>query len=183
MSTPNQASSMQLAGDFVDEVSLKNPQSFRILSPDELESNKVGKILVRSGRNFQWDQYSRAQGDRVIEILSEHCCQGFTLGYTLTGRTAVIPSYESFLGIIHTMGVQNSKFSKIARSLTWRGDVSSINYIETSTWARQEHNGFSHQNPPFIGAALNLKADIARVESSTGYQLLFEYSTPLFTIQ
>uniref|UniRef100_A0A8H7MY69 Xylulose 5-phosphate/Fructose 6-phosphate phosphoketolase N-terminal domain-containing protein n=1 Tax=Bionectria ochroleuca TaxID=29856 RepID=A0A8H7MY69_BIOOC len=78
-------------------------------------------------------------------------------GYTLTGRTALFPSYESFLGIVHTMMVQYCKFSKLARQTDWRRDISSINYIETSTWARQEHNGFSHQNPSFIGAVLNIK--------------------------
>ncbi|KAL7791888.1 XFP N-terminal domain-containing protein [Trichoderma ceciliae] len=158
-----QASSMQQSGKFLDGVAQKNMQTFRIFSPDELESNKLSAVLKHSGRNFQWDQYSRAQGGRVIEILSEHCCQGFLQGYTLTGRTAVFPSYESFLGIIHTMMIQYAKFSKIGRGLSWRGDLSSINYIETSTWARQEHNGFSHQNPSFIGAVLNLKADTARV--------------------
>lgn len=84
-------------------------------------------------------------------------------GYTLTGRTALFPSYESFLGIIHTMMIQYSKFNKVAREVEWRGPLSSINYIESSTWARQEHNGFSHQNPSFIGAVLNLKAEVARV--------------------
>ncbi|UKZ79464.1 hypothetical protein TrVFT333_007219 [Trichoderma virens FT-333] len=158
-----QASSMQQSGKFLDDVARKNMQTFRIFSPDELESNKLSAVLDHSGRNFQWDQYARAQGGRVIEILSEHCCQGFLQGYTLTGRTAIFPSYESFLGIIHTMMIQYAKFSKMSRKLSWRGDLSSINYIETSTWARQEHNGFSHQNPSFIGAVLNLKADTARV--------------------
>ncbi|KAF3076588.1 hypothetical protein CFAM422_001129 [Trichoderma lentiforme] len=159
----DQASSMQQSGKFLDDVARKNMKTFRIFSPDELESNKLSAVLDHSGRNFQWDQYARAQGGRVIEILSEHCCQGFLQGYTLTGRTAIFPSYESFLGIIHTMMIQYAKFSKISRKLSWRGDLSSINYIETSTWARQEHNGFSHQNPSFIGAVLNLKAETARV--------------------
>ncbi|KFY25817.1 hypothetical protein V491_01580 [Pseudogymnoascus sp. VKM F-3775] len=83
--------------------------------------------------------------------------------YTLTGGTAILPSYESFLGIIHTMMVQYSKFNKMARETNWRTNISSINYIETSTWTRQEHNGFSHQNPSFIGAVLNLKPHTARV--------------------
>ena len=99
----------------------------------------------------------------MIEILSEHTCQGFLQGYTLTGRTGLFPSYESFLGIVHTMMVQYSKFNKMARETSWRKDISSINYIETSTWTRQEHNGFSHQNPSFIGAVLNLKPGAARV--------------------
>ncbi|EKJ78242.1 hypothetical protein NXS19_011453 [Fusarium pseudograminearum] len=156
-------SCMKQVGNFLNQVIKENPKSFRIFSPDELESNKLSAVFENTGRNFQWDEFSRAQGGRVIEILSEHCCQGWMQGYTLTGRTALFPSYESFLGIIHTMMVQYSKFNKIARETNWRGDLSSINYIETSTWARQEHNGFSHQNPSFIGSVLNLKAEAARV--------------------
>ncbi|RKL33323.1 putative phosphoketolase [Fusarium oxysporum] len=144
----SQNSCMKQTGDFLNQVIKENPKSFRIFSPDELESNKLSAVFENTGRNFQWDEFSRAQGGR---------------GYTLTGRTALFPSYESFLGIIHTMMVQYSKFNKIARETNWRGDLSSINYIETSTWARQEHNGFSHQNPSFIGSVLNLKAEAARV--------------------
>ncbi|KAK4245786.1 D-xylulose 5-phosphate/D-fructose 6-phosphate phosphoketolase-domain-containing protein [Corynascus novoguineensis] len=140
-----------------------NPNTIRLFSPDELESNKLDAVLEHTQRNFQWDQYSRANGGRVIEVLSEHTCQGFMQGYTLTGRTALFPSYESFLGIVHTMMLQYSKFVKIAREVSWRGDLPSIDYIETSTWARQEHNGFSHQNPSFIGAVLNIKPEAARV--------------------
>jgi xylulose-5-phosphate/fructose-6-phosphate phosphoketolase len=91
----------------------RNPKSFRIFSPDELVSNKLDAVLRDSGRNFQWDIASRAKGGRVIEILSEHTCQGMLQGYTLTGRTGLFPSYEAFLGIIHTMMVQYSKFVKM----------------------------------------------------------------------
>ncbi|KAK0649233.1 XFP N-terminal domain-containing protein [Cercophora newfieldiana] len=156
-------SCMQVTGKYLDQVFQANPTTIRLFSPDELESNKLSAILDHTQRNFQWDQYSRANGGRVIEVLSEHDCQGFMQGYTLTGRTAIFPSYESFLGIVHTMMVQYSKFVKIAQEVKWRGDLASINYIETSTWARQEHNGFSHQNPSFIGAVLNVKAESARV--------------------
>jgi xylulose-5-phosphate/fructose-6-phosphate phosphoketolase len=156
-------SCMKAVGSYLDTVFQANPSSIRLFSPDELESNKLNAILDHTQRNFQWDQYSRANGGRVIEVLSEHDCQAFMQGYTLTGRTAIFPSYESFIGIVHTMMVQYSKFVKIAREVKWRGDLSSINYIETSTWARQEHNGFSHQNPSFIGAVLNLKPECARV--------------------
>ncbi|KAK3177083.1 hypothetical protein OEA41_008411 [Lepraria neglecta] len=158
-----QASCMQTIGELLDQTMVDNPKSFRIFSPDELVSNKLDAVFRHTGRNFQWDEFSNARGGRVIEILSEHTCQGFMQGYTLTGRTALFPSYESFLGIIHTMMVQYSKFNKMARETTWRRDVSSINYLETSTWTRQEHNGFSHQNPSFIGAVLNLKPSAARV--------------------
>lgn len=163
VSKQDMASSMRQIGKLLKSVAEENPHRFRMFSPDELESNKLDAILDIAGRNFQWDQYSRANGGRVIEVLSEHLCQGFMQGYTLTGRTALFPSYESFLGIIHTMMAQYSKFNKVARDVQWRGHLASINYIETSTWARQEHNGFSHQNPSFIGAVLKLKAEAARV--------------------
>ena len=84
-------------------------------------------------------------------------------GYTLTGRTALFPSYEAFLTIVHSMMVQYAKFGKMAQETTWRQPIGSINYLETSTWTRQEHNGYSHQNPSFIGAVLNLKPTAARV--------------------
>lgn len=92
---------------------LRNPTTFRIFSPDELVSNKLDAVLDDSGRNFQWDIASRGKGGRVIEILSEHTCQGMLQGYTLTGRTGLFPSYEAFLGIVHTMMVQYAKFAKM----------------------------------------------------------------------
>ncbi|KAK0450158.1 phosphoketolase [Armillaria borealis] len=144
----SQESCMKAIGRFLKEVVDQNPSTFRIFSPDELVSNKLDAVLENSGRNFQWDIASRASGSR---------------GYTLTGRTGLFPSYEAFLGIVHTMMVQYAKFAKIAAETSWRQDVGSINYLETSTWTRQEHNGFSHQNPSFIGAVLNLKSISARV--------------------
>jgi xylulose-5-phosphate/fructose-6-phosphate phosphoketolase len=158
-----QVSSMKVVGDYLDKVFTANPKGIRLFSPDELESNKLSSVLNHTGRDFQWDEFSRAKGGRVIEILSEHTCQGLMQGYTLTGRTALFPSYESFLGIVHTMMVQYSKFVKMAKEVSWRNPNASINYLETSTWARQEHNGFSHQNPSFIGAVLNVKPEMARV--------------------
>jgi len=156
-------SCMKAVGTLLDQTMQDNPKTFRIFSPDELVSNKLDAVFNHTGRNFQWDEFSWGQGGRVIEILSEHCCQAFLQGYTLTGRVGLFPSYESFLGIIHTMMVQYAKFNKINLEVPWRGDIGSINYIETSTWTRQEHNGFSHQNPSFIGAVLNLKPTAARV--------------------
>jgi xylulose-5-phosphate/fructose-6-phosphate phosphoketolase len=159
----NEDSSMLISGKFLNQVIIDNPTNMRIFSPDELESNKLSAVFESTGRNMQWDQFSRNQGGRVIEMLSENTLQGMLQGYTMTGRTGLFPSYESFLGIIHTMMVQYSKFGKMANEVKWRGKLSSINYIETSTWTRQEHNGFSHQNPSFIGAVLNLKPSAARV--------------------
>lgn len=168
-----QASEMKVTGLFLKKVIEANPSTFRIFSPDELESNKLSAVLESTGRNFQWDDQARGRGGRVIEILSEHTCQGFMQGYTLTGRHALFPSYESFLGIVHTMMVQYAKFNKLSRQVDWRGDLASINYIETSTWARQEHNGFSHQNPSFIGAVMNLKAEAARVSDFSCLSICF----------
>jgi xylulose-5-phosphate/fructose-6-phosphate phosphoketolase len=93
-------SCMKVTGKFLDKVFQENPNTIRLFSPDELESNKLDAVLDHTQRNFQWDEYSRANGGRVIEVLSEHNCQGFMQGYTLTGRTAIFPSYESFLGIV-----------------------------------------------------------------------------------
>lgn len=108
-----EVSSMKVTGQFIDEVFKKNPHTVRLFSPDELESNKLDASLKNTNRTFQWDQFSKDRGGRVIEILSEHTCQAFMQGYTLTGRTGIFPSYESFLGIIHTMMVQYSKFNKM----------------------------------------------------------------------
>ncbi|KAI0035422.1 XFP N-terminal domain-containing protein [Vararia minispora EC-137] len=159
----SQTSCMKAVGEFLHDVVERNPETFRMFSPDELVSNKLDAVLRDSGRNMQWDIASRAQGGRVIEILSEHTCQAMLQGYTLTGRTGLFPSYEAFLGIVATMMVQYSKFIKMGKETKWRQPVGSLNYIETSTWTRQEHNGFSHQNPAFIGSVLNLKPEVARV--------------------
>ena len=115
-----QASCMKVCGELLDQIFVDNPHSIRVFSPDELVSNKLDAVFKHTGRNFQWDEFSNGQGGRVIEILSEHTCQGFMQGYTLTGRTALFPSYESFLGIIHTMMVQYSKFNKMVRCPSYR---------------------------------------------------------------
>lgn len=128
MEKGQQASNMEVVGNLLDQVLQRNPHDMRIFSPDELESNKLENVLKHTGRNFQWDQYSRHQGGRVVEVLSEHTCQGMMQGYTLTGRTALFPSYESFLGIIHTMMVQYSKFRKIVRNpLHYHLDLTAAN--------------------------------------------------------
>lgn len=115
VSTSSQASCMITIAQLLKQVIIDNPDTFRIFSPDELESNKLGAVLEITGRNMQWDVAYRGQRGRVIEILSEHTCQGMLQGYTLTGRTALFPSYEAFLGIVNTMMVQYSKFAKMVR--------------------------------------------------------------------
>lgn len=111
-------SAMKAAGKLLNEVMMQNPHSVRLFSPDELESNKLDGVLEKTNRNFQWDEFSNARGGRVIEVLSEHMCQGFMQGYTLTGRVGILPSYESFLGIIHTMMVQYAKFIKMVSMIS-----------------------------------------------------------------
>lgn len=117
-----ETSCMKAVGSLLDQTMVNNPKSFRIFSPDELVSNKLDAVFDHTGRNFQWDEFSNAKGGRVVEILSEHTCQGFMqgkyyyqcnlkrlltiIGYTLTGRTSLFPSYESFLNIVGTMMVQ-----------------------------------------------------------------------------
>lgn len=109
----SEESAMKAVGRFINETFIQNPRNVRLFSPDELESNKLDAVFESTNRNFQWDEFANARGGRVIEVLSEHLCQGFLQGYTLTGRTGIFPSYESFLNIIHTMMVQYAKFTKM----------------------------------------------------------------------
>lgn len=106
-------SCMKAVGELMDQALVENPKTLRIFSPDELVSNKLDAVFNHTGRNFQWYDETRAKGGRVIEMLSEHTLQGFLQGYTLTGRVGLFPSYESFLGIVHTMMVQYGKFAKV----------------------------------------------------------------------
>lgn len=129
-------------------------RNFRIFSPDETYSNKLNAVFEATTRSFvwphkEWDQDLSRDG-RVMEMLSEHSLQGLMQGYVLTGRHGVFPSYEAFVPIISSMADQYAKFLAIAREVKWRGDIASLNYILTSSGWRQEHNGFSHQNPGFI---------------------------------
>nr|WRH23617.1 phosphoketolase [Naematelia aurantialba] len=156
-------SNMKAVGSYVTKVIELNPTTFRIFSPDELSSNKLDECLKITHRNFQWDPETANNGGRVIEMLSEHTLQGWMQGYTLTGRHALFPSYESFLGIVQTMIEQYGKFVKMALETKWRGDVAGLTYIETSTLWRQEHNGYSHQNPGLIGSFISLPRHLARV--------------------
>lgn len=98
----SEQSCMKAIGKYLDKSLVDNPKSLRIFSPDELESNKLEAVLEHTGRNFQWDEFSNNKGGRVIEILSEHTCQGFLQGYTLTGRTGIFPSYERYVFQSHT---------------------------------------------------------------------------------
>ncbi|KAN0060721.1 hypothetical protein ACQY0O_007379 [Thecaphora frezii] len=172
---PVEASAMDACGNYLAALLPKNKRNLRIFSPDELASNHLDATLKTAGfksRNFQADVDSlltdeeRCRGvssGRVVEMLSEHTLQGFCQGYALTGRIALFPSYESFLGIVATMMEQYAKFLKVGKETDFRPAVPSITYIETSTLWRQEHNGYSHQNPGLINTVLNLPHNVARV--------------------
>ncbi len=162
------SSNIAPTGHYLKDVIVRNPQTFRIFCPDELESNLLGAVLETTWRNYQWpipsqDTSVRANGGRVVEVLSEHLCQAWLQGYLLTGRHGLFPSYEAFLTIVASMMDQYAKFLKLSEDLPWRPPVAALNYLQTSTLWRQEHNGFSHQNPGFINTLLNKKAEVARI--------------------
>ncbi len=153
---------------YLQDVIQRNPHTFRIFSPDELESNKLTAVLDVTKRDYQWpvpphNENISSHDGRVLEMLSEHTLQGWLQGYLLTGRYGLFPSYEAFLNIVVSMMDQYSKFLKMSQEITWRLPVASLNYLETSTLWRQEHNGFSHQSPGLINDILNRKAQVSRV--------------------
>lgn len=164
------ASSMIQAGAFLREVIRLNDKekNFRFFSPDETYSNKLDAIFEVTKRSFVWPRKpwdkDLADDGRVIEMLSEHSLQGLNQGYVLTGRHAVFASYEAFVEIVSSMVDQYAKFLRVAREeIAWRNEVPSLNYILTSSGWRQEHNGFSHQNPSFISAMLEKQGCFVKV--------------------
>jgi xylulose-5-phosphate/fructose-6-phosphate phosphoketolase len=142
-------------------------RDFRIVCPDELESNKLEAVLEATGRAWQWPAPAEAEhltrDGRVMEVLSEHNCQGWLQGYLLTGRHGLFPCYEAFVSIVDSMVNQYAKFLKMSGEVAWRKPVASLNYLLTSEGWRQEHNGYSHQGPGFINNLLTKKASVARV--------------------
>ena len=158
---------MNAVGDFLKEIFEKNPESFRFFSPDETYSNKLDAIFKVTSRSWQreikpWEKDLSKNG-RVTEILSEHSLQGLFQGYILTGRHGVLTSYEAFAPIISSMMDQYAKFLTQSKEVKWRGDLASLNYILTSTGWRQDHNGFSHQNPSFIDEVLRRENGIGQI--------------------
>lgn len=167
--TCGEISSMELIGQYMAKVLVENKETrnFRLFSPDETYSNKLDAVFSVTKRAFvwphqDWDQDMALDG-RVIEILSEHSLQGLLQGYVLTGRHGVFVSYEAFIQIVSSMADQYAKFLRIARETTFRGDIPSLNYILTSSGWRQEHNGFSHQNPGFIDGILQRQGCFSNV--------------------
>jgi len=153
-------SAMRKIGTLFNDIFKLNAdrKNFRLMSPDETYSNRLDEVFqatarVWSGKIEKWDTDMRPDG-RVMEMLSEHSLQGLLQGYVLTGRFGVFASYEAFVQIVSSMADQYAKFLKIAREIPWRGDLPAFNYILTSSGWRQEHNGFSHQNPGFMDSLL-----------------------------
>ena len=158
---------MNAVGGLLEKVFEKNPDNFRFFSPDETYSNKLDTIFEATSRSWQreikpWEK-DLAKNGRVTEILSENCLQGLLQGYILTGRHGVLTSYEAFAPIISSMMDQYAKFLAQSKEVKWRGDLASLNYILTSTGWRQDHNGFSHQNPSFIDEILRRENGIGQI--------------------
>jgi xylulose-5-phosphate/fructose-6-phosphate phosphoketolase len=142
-------------------------RNFRVFGPDETESNRLNACLEVTGKTWEEqtlpvDRNLAADG-RVMEILSEHTCQGWLEGYLLTGRHGWFSCYEAFIHIVDSMFNQHAKWLKVARQLPWRRPVASLNILLTSHVWRQDHNGFSHQDPGFIDHVMNKKAEVIRV--------------------
>ncbi len=161
------SSSMRRAGLFLNEVFKMNKDNFRLMSPDETYSNKLDAVFETTKRVFEWpiEEWDKdlAPEGRVVEMLSEHSLQGLMQGYVLTGRHAIFASYEAFIQIISSMVDQYAKFLRVAREISWRRKIPSLNYILTSSGWRQEHNGFSHQNPGFLDNVLQKHNDFIKI--------------------
>jgi xylulose-5-phosphate/fructose-6-phosphate phosphoketolase len=163
------AEATRVTGTFLRDVMRANEPSrnFRVFGPDETASNRLQALFEVNDR--AWDADAIAEDDhlaptgRVMEVLSEHLCQGWLEGYLLTGRHGLFSCYEAFIHIVDSMFNQHAKWLKTAREIPWRRPIASLNYLLTSHVWQQDHNGFSHQDPGFIDHAVNKKADIVRV--------------------
>ncbi|MGK6312325.1 phosphoketolase family protein [Neorhizobium sp. DT-125] len=165
----HQVQSTEIFGRYLRDVLKLNAQNknFRIFGPDETESNRLGSVFEATDRVWMekiepYDVHLSRDG-RVMEVLSEHLCQGWLEGYLLTGRHGLFSCYEAFIHIVDSMFNQHAKWLKVSRELEWRKPVSSLNYLLTSHVWRQDHNGFSHQDPGFVDLVANKKADIVRI--------------------
>jgi len=162
-------SGMETLGKYLAEVIRRSEsrRHFRIVCPDELESNKLGAVFQATQRQFAWPvpphSENIARSGAVLEVLSEHNCQGWLQGYLLTGRHGLFPCYEAFISIVDGMMNQYAKSLKAAGEVPWRTPVSSLNYLLTSETWRQEHNGYSHQGPGFINNLLTKKGHTYRI--------------------
>ncbi|OAI15589.1 phosphoketolase [Methylomonas lenta] len=162
-----EAEATRVQGEFIRDVIKLNPKNFRIFSPDETNSNRWGAVFEVTNRCstaeiVPSDDHVAADG-RVMEILSEHQCEGWLEGYLLTGRHGFFSCYEAFIHIIDSMFNQHAKWLKVSNQIPWRRPIASLNYLLSSHVWRQDHNGFSHQDPGFIDHVVNKKAEVIRV--------------------
>ena len=161
------AEATKVLGSYLRDVTRNNAKRFRIFGPDETSSNRLQNVFEVT--NSQWEGETLPTDDhlapegRVMEMLSEHQCQGWLEGYLLTGRHGIFNCYEAFIHIIDSMFNQHAKWLKVTREIPWRRPVASLNYLLSSLVWRQDHNGFSHQDPGFIDHVVNKKAEIIRV--------------------
>ena len=157
----------RVLGAWLRDVIRDNPENFRLFGPDETESNRLGDVYEVTSKVFEGQivpgDNHLAQAGRVMEVLSEHMCQGWLEGYLLTGRHGLFNCYEAFIHIIDSMFNQHAKWLKVTRGIEWRRPVASLNYLLSSLVWRQDHNGFSHQDPGFIDHVVNKKAEVIRV--------------------
>ena len=157
----------RVLGAYLRDVIKANSDNFRLMGPDETVSNRLGAVLEATDR--AWDAETVPGDDhlgpdgRVMEILSEHLCEGWLEGYLLTGRHGLFDCYEAFIHIIDSMFNQHAKWLKVTREIPWRRPIASLNYLLSSHVWRQDHNGFSHQDPGFIDHIVNKKAEVIRV--------------------
>jgi xylulose-5-phosphate/fructose-6-phosphate phosphoketolase len=154
-------------GAYLRDIMRCNEDRFRLFGPDETESNRLGAVFEATDRTWEaalepTDEHLAPDG-RVMEVLSEHMCQGWLEGYLLTGRHGLFSCYEAFIHIVDSMVNQHAKWLKVTRELPWRRPIGSLNYLLSSHTWRQDHNGFSHQDPGFIDHVVNKKAEIVRV--------------------
>ncbi|MEY9214611.1 phosphoketolase [Thermobifida halotolerans] len=157
----------RVLGGFLRDVVAANPRTFRIMGPDETQSNRLGAVFEATDRTWNTgrlpvDRQLSPDG-RVMEVLSEQLCQGWLEGYLLTGRHGLFNSYEAFIHIVDSMVNQHAKWLKASGALPWRRPIASLNYLLSSHVWRQDHNGFSHQDPGFIDHVINKKPEIVRI--------------------
>ena len=157
----------RVMGSFLRDIIQKNPDNFRLMGPDETASNRLGDVFevterMSYGEILPSDDHVSRTG-RVMEVLSEHLCQGWLEGYLLTGRHGFFSCYEAFIHIIDSMFNQHAKWLKVTKKIPWRKPIASLNYLLTSHVWRQDHNGFSHQDPGFIDHCVNKSASVIRV--------------------
>ena len=161
------AESTRILGDFLRDVIKDNPSNFRLFGPDETESNRLTDVYQVTNKQFEGtivpgDNHLAPDG-RVVEMLSEHMCEGWLEGYLLTGRHGLFNCYEAFIHIVDSMFNQHAKWLKVCHDIPWRRPVASLNYLLSSVVWRQDNNGFSHQDPGFIDHVMNKKAEVIRV--------------------